>query len=165
MPMCRIDLCQRGFTLLELMVVMVILGLVTSMTLPAMQRWHDGLLARAEASTVVEALQAAAFEAAVQRRDLRLDAQSFVPDLGASQLSGRQDDAASTMARAKLTLPPGWQVGRSVAAVFGANGLCRPGLVALRSAQGTPLIFTVKGPICGFDWTRDLSAESHRSAR
>lgn len=146
----------RGFTLLELMVVMVLLGLIVSMTLPAMQRWHETLLARSEASAVVEALQAAAFDAGVQKRDLHLDEQSF-SNSGQKAIAAKKNDDATSVDRVRLDLPPGWQVGRSVAAVFGANGLCRPGLIAVKSARGTPLLFTIKGPICRIEWTRDVS--------
>lgn len=161
MPTCRTEIRlqrrPRGFTLLELMVVMVLLGLVTSMTLPAMQRWHDGLLARTEASAIVEKLQAAAFDAGVQKRSLRLDAESFTQGTPPREgVAGH--DGSKKVERVKLSLPPGWQLGRSVAAVFGADGLCKPGLIALRSSRGTPLIFTVQGPICKIEWTRDHSA-------
>lgn len=147
-----------GFTLVEMMVVMVLLGMIAGMTLPAMQRWHDALLARSEASTIVEALQAAAFDAGVQKQDLVLDGKSFVvgqaDDSGAPVQRVRRA-SADTIARVRIGLPPGWQVGRTVTAVFLADGLCSPGLVALESARGTRLLFAIQGPICRVEWAPD----------
>lgn len=142
---------QTGFTLLEMVVVMVLLGLVSSLTLPAMQRWHAGLVARSEASAIVEALQVAAFEAGVQRRSMRLDRASFAepaPD----------KTAAPDSSLVRVQLPSGWKVGRTVTAIFGADGLCKPGLAALRSASGTAMIFHVHGPLCQVEWLLDHSA-------
>lgn len=150
-----------GFTLLEMMIVMVLLGMIASLTLPAMQRWHDALLARSEVSTVMEALQAAAFDAGAKRQTLMLDSKSFV--IAGADRSTSSSNAASVNAEARVqvNLPAGWQVKRSVPAMFGADGLCRPGLVALRSASGNHLLFAIKGPICQIEWTTDhASAEA-----
>jgi hypothetical protein len=148
-----------------MVVVMVLLGLISSLTLPAMQRWHAGLIARAEASTVVEALQAAAFQAGTQRVSRRLDATSFTYQ-ASNGVHAEQPHPASAvnevtsdgMGRAVVTLPPGWRVGRVVPAVFGADGLCKPGLAALLSSTGTAMIFSIRGPLCRVDWTRDHGA-------
>ena len=70
---------QRGFTLLEMLVVMVLMGLVTTLALPAMQRWHDAVQAKAQAASIVDALRAASFEAGATRRELVVDERSFDP--------------------------------------------------------------------------------------
>lgn len=144
---------QTGFTLLEMVVVMVLLGLVSSMTLPAMQRWHAGLVAKSEASAIVEALQTAAFESGVQKRSLVLDQSSFT-----SQPHDQLTDTKS--GQVYIQLPAGWQVRRTVPAIFGADGLCKPGLAALRSATGTALIFQVHGPLCRVEWALDHSGDA-----
>jgi len=146
---------QAGFTLLELVVVMVLLGLVSSMTLPAMQRWHAGLVARSEASAIVESLQAAAFEAGVQRRSLLMDDASFTPQTAADPAAA--SSAVAQTARVQIQLPTGWQVVRTVPAIFGGDGLCKPGLAALQSASGTAMLFLVHGPLCRVDWVLDHS--------
>lgn len=148
---------QTGFTLLEMVVVMVLLGLVSSLTLPAMQRWHAGLVARSEASAIVEALQVAAFEAGVQRRSMRLDRASFVA-------SAPDEAAASESNLVHIQLPSGWRLGRTVPAIFGADGLCKPGLAALRSASGTAMIFQVHGPLCRVEWLFDHGAAARNAA-
>lgn len=68
---------KSGFTLIEMMVVLTLLGLVTTLALPAMQRWHDAARARAQLATLVGALRAASFAASAERRDLTLDELSF----------------------------------------------------------------------------------------
>lgn len=156
---------QAGFTLLELVVVMVLLGLISSLALPAMQRWHVGLIARSEASTVVEALQAAAFEAGTQRVSRRLDSGSFTHQASHGVHAEQPRPASETnevapdgMGRALVILPSGWKVGRVVPAVFGADGLCKPGMAALLSSTGTALIFSIRGPLCRVEWSRDHGA-------
>ncbi len=143
-----------GFTLLELVIVMVLLGLTTTLAVPSMQRWYDALQARSEASAIVETLQVAAFDAGVQKRSLLLDEQSFAP----APAAPARKRTTPIVERVQVNLPPGWQVGRSKAALFGADGLCQPGLVALNSSRGTPLLFVVKGPICRIEWMQDHGA-------
>ena len=48
---------------MELMVVLALLGLLSAMALPRMQRWHDAVQARAQAAELVGALREAAFAA------------------------------------------------------------------------------------------------------
>lgn len=136
---------QPGFTLLELMVVMVLLGLVASMTLPRLSRWYAGVQARAEAGLVLEGLRAQAFRAGALRRDLRLTARSV-------ELGGEEAGLAH------LSLPPGWALRRVVETVFRADGLCGNGLLALSSPSDQALMIVIKGPSCEFSWQPDPSA-------
>lgn len=128
-----------GFTLLEMLVVMVLLGVISSLALPAMQRWHDALQSRAQSGALVEALRAAVFAAGAQRRDLVMDERSFAPP-------GKGVDA-----HVALTLPPGWTLRRVVPARFLANGLCRPGMLVLRTDRDSDLVVRVDGPVCQVD--------------
>ena len=76
-------LASAGFTLIEMLVVMVLLGLIATVALPSMQRWHDAVQSRAKAAGLVESVRAAAFAAGAQRRVLRVDKQSFERQTGA----------------------------------------------------------------------------------
>lgn len=162
-----------GFTLIEMMVVMVLLGLLTTLALPAMQRWHDGVRARTQIMGVVEALRAASFAAGVNRRQLLVDKESFSVALkpvpasqGASAASSptTAEAAAATPPhvfaepvaaapapvadRAKVTLPNGWSVDRIEPAAFLANGLCSPGVVAFKTEAGAQVAVEILGPTC-----------------
>ena len=48
----------------------------------------------------------------------------------------------------QVDLPSGWRVDRVVPARFLANGLCSPGLVALKMASGEVVTIEVRGPVC-----------------
>lgn len=139
----------RGFTLLELMIVMVLLGLLAGLTLPALNRWYAALQGRSEASLVMEALRAQSFRAGALRRDLRLTERSFAP-----QAEGDKD-----IALARVPLPEGWKLRRLVGATFRANGLCDDGLVALTSSSGSALLILIQGPSCQFSWQADPGAK------
>lgn len=155
---------EAGFTLVEMMVVMVLLGLLTTLALPAMQRWHDGVQARAETMGVVEALRAAAFAAGANRSLRVVDAGSFVPARPAAGPSAAASAASMPPAPAPsaetgdrptpasagtgIPIPSGWQVDRADPAAFLANGLCRPGRIEFRTAAGARVAIDIGGPTC-----------------
>lgn len=135
---------QRGFTMIEMMVVMVLLGLLTTLALPAMQRWHDAVQARAQSMGVVETLRAAAFAAGANRHQLRVDAASFQPAAAADAASA----PGASRDHAQVTLPKGWQVDRIEPAAFLGNGLCSPGELSFKTESGAPVIIAIQGPRC-----------------
>ena len=159
--MARIGL--RGFTLLEMLVVMVLMGLITTLALPAMQRWHDAIQLKAQAAVVVDALRTAAFSAGASRRTLDMDGSSFrtsaqvaeAAKLAAQADKTKPSDTAPVTlpqpAPLVIDLPSGWRVERVQPARFLANGLCSPGLVALKTGTGEPLTIEVRGPVCGIE--------------
>ncbi len=118
--------------------VLLLLGLMTTMALPRMQRWHDAVQARAQGAALLDDLRSAAFAAGARRMRLTMNAASVEP-AGAS---------AAGVEVVKLTLPLGWEAVDVKPAAFLANGLCEPGSLALRSDRGVSLLLTVEGPIC-----------------
>lgn len=153
---------QQGFTLLEMLVVMVLLGLITSLALPAMQRWHDAVQLRAQAGLVVDVLRAAAFQAAAGRQDMVVDASSFIEPLSAAAVSAsasaaavppsagqRAAEAASPSANhVAVTLATGWKVTDVTPARFLSTGLCETGGFTLQPPAGAPVSVKVDGPVC-----------------
>jgi len=149
---------DAGFTLIEMLIVMVLLGLMTSLTLPAMQRWHDGIQVRAKVTSVVEALRAAGFAAAASRRDLRMDRSSFavVP------ASGVPNPSAAAGQVVRLPLPAGWLVRGVQPAAFLANGLCLPGAVDFVAEGGEQVTVQVQGPICAVETVSGPTGQPNR---
>lgn len=148
-----------------MMVVMVLMGLLTTLVLPAMQRWHDGVQVRSQVAAIVEALHAAAFAAPASRKKLVMDTRSFValapPAAPASAASGIEATPAvaaplpggppaadNDRHLLRLPLPTGWQAESVSTVEFLPNGLCRPGYAALRTERGTPVRIDVRGPVC-----------------
>lgn len=129
-----------GFTLVEMLVVMVILGLLAGVALPSMQRWHDAIQARTEGAGLIEALRTAVFAANARRLSLRVDESSFKP---ANAASG---PASSTSA--SLPLPPDWQVVSVSPATLLGSGICRPGFALLRSSRGQLMRLSISAEDC-----------------
>lgn len=154
--------CAAGFTLLEMVVVMVLLGLLTTLVLPAMQRWHDGVQARAQVAAIVEALHAAAFAAPASRKKLIMDTRSFSPAAppaavasGASGVRSTSEPEPSDLPAVdiqrqvlSLPLPTGWSTESVSPAAFLPNGLCVPGYAALRTERAASIRIDVRGPVC-----------------
>jgi len=145
-----------GFTLVEMVVVMVLLGMLTSMALPAMQRWHDAVQAKSQVSTLVQSVRAAVFAAGVQRRVLRLTADSFEPE--AANVEAPEVGFRTVGETLKLRLPAGWQARRVEPAAFLASGLCEPGAVELDSTAGAVMVLRVSGPMCGVSLEAEASS-------
>ncbi len=158
----------RGFTLLEMLVVMVLMGLVTTLALPAMQRWHDAVQHKAQAAEIIDTLRAAGFNAGANRRDIVVDGSSFQPAgtaaSAASAPTSQADDttkaATDATGRLALALPAGWQAERVDDIRFLANGLCRPGSLLLRTDRGDAVRVEVRGPLCGVELASQAAPDS-----
>lgn len=161
---------QRGFTLLEMIVVMVLIGLATTLAVPAMQRWNDAVQARTRAAQIIDALRAAMFDAAAKRRDTIIDDASFTPEGDPqpvkSPLSqpgpGRLEQAMAedVVAPLKLQLPDGWKPERVDRIRFHANGLCTAGSLWFRTDRDQVLRIEIGGPICSVETVEVAAARS-----
>ncbi len=150
---------------------MTLLGLLTTLVLPSMQRWHDAVQTRSRVATVVETLQAAVFAAPAGRQRLVMRGASFAAPAAAnaalpasaasSPMPGNGASAAAAAAGGdgsgaypvdasllRIELPTGWRAERVVDAEFLPNGLCRPGFATLRTERGSPIVVVVEGPVC-----------------
>ena len=144
----------RGFTLIEMLVVMVLLGLMGGLALPAMQRWFDAVQAKAYAAALVDAMRGAAFAAGATRRTIVVDAGSF----GAAADSAVAAATPADPERLTMAMPPGWKLLRAEPAFFLASGLCRPGRLLMEPEPGRSLALVVHGPVCKVELTDATAA-------
>jgi prepilin-type N-terminal cleavage/methylation domain-containing protein len=142
---CRtVRIASAGFTLIEMLVVMVLLGMIAGLALPAMQRWHDAVQSKAKAASLVDSVRAASFAAGAQRRVLRLSGESF----DRTEASAGEPRLRVDGDLLRLHLPAGWTLRRSGDIAFLASGLCQAGEAVFDTDRGIALVLRIGGPVC-----------------
>lgn len=129
----RPRLLVRGFTLLEALVTLTVLGLLVAVVFPNMSRWYAGLQARQALAEVRGQLQ-----------QLPAAAVFTGQDLGLNDVLGPQ---AKVSQRYRLVLPLGWSLHDAGELRFLRSGLCQPGL-ALFLAQGQRVQVALQSVMC-----------------
>lgn len=114
----------RGFTLIEVMVTLTLLGLLVAVVFPNMSRWYDGVQRRQALAQLHRQLQQLPAVAVFTGRDLSLT------DVIGAQITVPQ--------RYRVSLPPGWFLIDAGEMRFLRTGLCRTGSATL--ATGTPQV-------------------------
>lgn len=102
----------RGFTLLELLVVLVLMGLLASVVLPRMSQVYDRILAAFELEDVRLALSRIPLQAYLSNSPFEL---KELPLSGERVLS--------------IQIPEGWQITTETPIIYQANGICLGGVV------------------------------------
>ena len=134
---------DAGYTLLEMVVVLAILGLATAMVAPAtfrtIQSWRDA----DEVAKVLGDLAALSALARHEGREIRLASDPVpgrVPPAGAMPPS--ESEPASP-----LTLPEGWRLSMDEPLVIRANGACRGTEGTLTTTRQT-IRLRIESPWC-----------------
>lgn len=121
---------QRGFTLLELLIVLALVGMLAAMVAPRLQGTYDAVARSGERAEARRQLESLPLRARATGRAIELPA----------------DDAAA-FAR-ELQLPEGWRVQALAPLRVEANGICHGGKVAVE-APGFAETWTLAMPDCG----------------
>lgn len=123
----------KGFTLIEMMAVLVLFGLLTAVVLPNFERWFSNTERRVSASELAVRLQKLYARAA-------LLGQNF--ELNAATASEKLADGQSA-----LDLPAGWSFAEGQSLSIRASGLCQAASIQFASAAQT-LVLDVKTDNC-----------------
>lgn len=106
---------QRGFTLLELLVVLALVALLAGVTVPRAMNWVEAARSRGQAAQVAAALESLPARAFFEGKALVLEANPVISPLPA--------------------LPPGWRLETSAPLRYEANGMTSGGRVRLWEGQ------------------------------
>ena len=120
---------QRGFTLLEMIVVLALLGLVTAMVVPSMLHGIDSWRRQAAMDGLLDQIRA-------------------LP--GVARASGKTvviDDKTLASTAAPLQIEAGWTLAAPVPMTVAGSGVCSGGEVTVGNAYGTRSI-KIAAPFC-----------------
>lgn len=119
------DACQHGegagFTLIEMLAVLTLVGLMSAVTLPAMQRWFDSVSQRAQVSEIAVQFQKLGARAALLAQTV---------EVGKSTWRDRLADGEPALA-----LPEGWAVAGDGVVKYYQSGVCGGGSIELSGPQ------------------------------
>ena len=123
----------RGFTLVEMLAALTVLGMIAGLLLPNFQRWHDNTQQRVNAGAVGMQLQKLHVRAALLGQDFEL-----TPQTAGTLLADGQ---------AALQLPPGWKVAPQQRLFVHASGYCEKAKIDFVGPD-VRLRFDVQAPQC-----------------
>ena len=123
----------QGFTLIEMMAVLVLFGLLTTMVLPNFERWFSNTERRVSASELAVRLQKLYARAALLGQNFELNAATASEKLADGQPA--------------LDLPAGWSFVEGQSLGIRASGLCQAASIQFASATQT-LVLDVKTDNC-----------------
>lgn len=127
-----------GFTLLELLVVLSILGLATALAAPAILQSTDAWRRGAAVDSLMDQVRGLPMRARALGRPIVIDEET---------LSG--DDAA-------LSVPAGWSLSTPAPWRVQANGACEGGRLLLAGETGNEVELVVEAPFCDVGRAEEL---------
>ena len=158
----------RGFTLLELIVVLLLMGLVTALAMPNLERLSAGVARSTERDHILDQFVGLGRRAMLQGRsyvvfgtDGARDAEppGTARDTGAAAAgsrggpAGRSSDPSSHAdhERYVIDLPKGWEIRLDPPLVVRANGVCLGAELTLRHRGVEDVRIDLEPPYCRID--------------
>ena len=129
-----------GFTLVELLVVLLLVGLLAALALPNLYRIYDNLARRGERDHILNQLASLGHEAMLQRRAYAVFGTDERPE---EELASYVDYQPYP-----LDVPEGWQVRLEKPLLVRANGVCLGGEVTLAYADTVGVTVSLEAPFC-----------------
>ncbi len=131
-----------GFTLLELMVVLVLAGLLLGLVIPNLERLYESVVLSTERDQILDQFAALGREALAQGRDYAV--------FGTTEDSATEQSSrpAGNYQPYPLELPEGWRIHLENPVLVRANGICLGGEVTLLHAVRAPVQVRLTAPYC-----------------
>lgn len=117
---------RKGFTLIEILVVLILLGLTSALVLPKFPAIYERFKSRAEQDNFFQGLGALNLKAYTQQKTIILN---------------------ETSARELLEIPDGWELNIEIPIVYKPNGLCLGGKLSY-TAKGITTPIKLVPPYC-----------------
>ena len=135
----------RGFTLLELIVVLVLVGLVTVLAVPNLERLYEGFTRKAEQGRILNRIAGLGREAMLRERAFAVYGTGEIGDAAgiARRVSGFEPY--------DLEVPAGWQVSVDRPLLVRANGVCLGATLTLVHRGVSTAQVVLRAPYCRVD--------------
>ncbi|QEP43594.1 prepilin-type N-terminal cleavage/methylation domain-containing protein [Ectothiorhodospiraceae bacterium BW-2] len=117
---------RNGFTLLELLIVLVLLGLISGLAIPRLNSLYESGVARYELEEIMQQIAGLGVKAYQQQQTIAL---------------GIDNDMLP------FQLPDAWQITTENPVIYQQNGVCRGGTVALNK-QNRHYRLALNPPYC-----------------
>lgn len=152
-----------GFTLLELLVVLVLVGLVTTLALPNLERLQGAVTRKTERDYILDQFAGLGREAMLRRRAYAVFGSGEAPEAGFPVTAGEAADAVAQRPRNwpagdgfgpqgheryAIDLPDGWEIRLDEPLLVYANGLCLGAGLSLYHQGAEDVRVVLEPPYC-----------------
>ena len=133
-PQASNPVAASGFTLIEMTVVIVLLGLISAVVLPNFNRWFSSTQQRVDGSRIAMQVQNLLARAAILNQSVILSAQTA--------------STALVDGKPAVDLPTGWRIKDADKLVVNGSGYCTPATITFVSADRQQVVIEVKDQQC-----------------
>lgn len=138
---------RSGFTLLEMMIVLVLMSLITGLVVPRLDKVYSGLVSSFSKTDVLRSIAGIGYNAMVHGRSFTLA--GALPRSEIDETTGKVVEAHDEIFNpGGLLLPEGWRLVVDQPIVYRRNGLCLGGRIELYFEKEDHRSYLLLPPYC-----------------